>query len=475
MLHNQSTPLVPKRFYSPLDTSSPPLSREKEAQHAVFLGLLKICDESRLKLLLTRPTSMELSIDLISAITTTNLSDTEKFFAAGKHANFFPTRYEMDHDIKRVAIRYCNNHATNRQIPEEQKWKLFQLLIKHGAKAQWLVLQPYLSLDRLKQILSWGVDVNTHHLGVSILYIAGVDSSMGKTLYLLQHPKIDVNQRAADGAMDTPLHHLLANEHFEHATQYISSAKNKIYINLKDGEGKTPLLLAAKLRSFQMVSHILAEFQGRVDVDATDLEGRTALHYACAYGDVLMASALLTANANSEARDSKNRTPSNYAAFSKQAVEELLLSIEIHPDRDIKADRNALPWRLGDNEILASKENLEKYASPLMFCFNQDSNATSRAKNITLLEHYLATFSGKRVGQVCMEGHEAVACLLLTHRYDEPRSGILPTQPSSPVSFAQLSYTMISGFFKAMPNNNKKVKIFDMEEHAHGRQHKHLI
>lgn len=62
----------------------------------------------------------------------------------------------------------------------------------------------------------------------------------------------------------------------------------------------------------------LLEAEG-VNVDEADEEGRTALHFACGYGEIECAKALIAAKAKLDAVDNNKNTALHYAAGYGQA------------------------------------------------------------------------------------------------------------------------------------------------------------
>ena len=59
--------------------------------------------------------------------------------------------------------------------------------------------------------------------------------------------------------------------------------------------------------------------KGGADKDEKDAEGRPALHFACGYGELPCAEALIKAGADVDAKDGNENTPLHYAAGYGQA------------------------------------------------------------------------------------------------------------------------------------------------------------
>ena len=81
--------------------------------------------------------------------------------------------------------------------------------------------------------------------------------------------------------------------------------------NLRDSNGKTPLMLAAQKRHKEIVEYLIA--QG-ADINAQTKNGFTALFHTCIQGDDELAKLLIDSGADVNAREDGN-TPLMIAAF----------------------------------------------------------------------------------------------------------------------------------------------------------------
>jgi ankyrin repeat protein len=88
---------------------------------------------------------------------------------------------------------------------------------------------------------------------------------------------------------------------------------NKAKVNAKDGEGMTPLHLAAHRNDKELAELLLAN---KADVNAKDNYGDTPLHYAASHGNKDLAELLLANKAEINAKTDKCDTPLHYAVAS---------------------------------------------------------------------------------------------------------------------------------------------------------------
>ena len=89
-------------------------------------------------------------------------------------------------------------------------------------------------------------------------------------------------------------------------------------------EGEVTLHSAASAGDHDALTKLLGE--PGTDVNAKDEEGRTALHFACGYGEIACAEALLNAKADADATDKNANTALHYAAgYGRRDVVQLLV------------------------------------------------------------------------------------------------------------------------------------------------------
>jgi hypothetical protein len=92
----------------------------------------------------------------------------------------------------------------------------------------------------------------------------------------------------------------------------------------EEEEGELTLHSAASTGDHEALAVLLAA--PGCEVNAKDEEGRTALHFACGYGEIACAEALLAAKANADATDKNSNTALHYAAgYGRRDVVQLLV------------------------------------------------------------------------------------------------------------------------------------------------------
>jgi hypothetical protein len=92
----------------------------------------------------------------------------------------------------------------------------------------------------------------------------------------------------------------------------------------EEEEGELTLHSAASQGDHEALAVLLAA--PGCEVNAKDEEGRTALHFACGYGEIACAEALLSAKADADATDKNSNTALHYAAgYGRRDVVQLLV------------------------------------------------------------------------------------------------------------------------------------------------------
>ena len=205
-------------------------------------------------------------------------------------------------------------------------------------------------------LLDAGVNVNLNRDGFSALHVSVIakrlaEAGRAEAIELLCQRGVDVNLSHVQ--YGTAMHVAMANETFNdhevHSVPRIlcrTMPAGAFDWSIRDGEGKTPLLLATKLRSFTLVSLVLDQMALRgtahlaAVIDVPDDQGRTPLHFASLYGDIESARALLAAGAGVQLRDLRGRLASQFASMDGAVVRATLREIHVDADRDERALRN---------------------------------------------------------------------------------------------------------------------------------------
>ncbi len=408
-------PIIPKK-YSEFVVKAPDCP-EVIRKHIVLITLLAVGTIEALNDLFTKS-----SCDIVAQFKN-NIFTTPELKA--EFLRDFPQRYAMDDDIKLVAIAYMPLFKETHGWTEDRCQQLTEVLIANGANCMTILLNPNVNLHTIKKVVSvGGTQVLAHNYkGYNALHaVISSRDILEKVAYLVKNG-VDVNGCSLDPTMPigTPLHLFIANESFSLVSTLIELAHDKIDINIKDGEQKAPLLLAAKIRSSRIVSLILETFPKRVDVNTVDAKKRTPLHFACAYGDREMAQLLVTAGADVNAQDHRGNTPLHYACAKLNSVRAMLESIEIHPDRDAGASRNAIVDSLYNpiqvsgeaKALLSTKANFDNYIGAIIKTLNSIDDARRSKREIAFIRQQHTALIGSSLIDTCMSGHLPVAQLLL--------------------------------------------------------------
>jgi ankyrin repeat protein len=132
-----------------------------------------------------------------------------------------------------------------------------------------------------------------------------------------------------DQNQKTPLHLALESGHIDMARYLIEQGAD---INLKDKDKATPLYNAAYLGNLEILDLLLKK--GASSINEGNFRGQTPLHFACEKGHPEVATLLLDAGANIEAKDMLGRTPLMITAMSRNME---VVKILIQRGADINA------------------------------------------------------------------------------------------------------------------------------------------
>ncbi|KAL0214443.1 hypothetical protein P9112_006627 [Eukaryota sp. TZLM1-RC] len=151
-------------------------------------------------------------------------------------------------------------------------------------------------------------DQNFDENDVSPLHIAckfGLDKIVVNLLSIFG---ADPNSIDSDG--NSPLHLISLSGNYSLALEVLKRGGN---LNLQDGKGKTPLMIAVENNHFDYCLTIINESEPLINVDIRDEEGNTLLHYIAIYGNDQLCVKLLSMGAYANAQNDKKRTPVHLA------------------------------------------------------------------------------------------------------------------------------------------------------------------
>ncbi len=326
-------------------------------------------------------------------------------------------------------IRYVNINP--HQISDAVMIDVLKVLISHGAVYHSFLITPKPDLSFIQKLLTAGADINLVLCGQTVLCLGIMIQSDDYFKFLFKNG-VNINIANTINGFGTPLHTATANELFNLCIELIDMAKTSKYpcdFSVKDGEGKTVLIIAVKTLSIELTEKVLAEDKSCVNL--SDNEGRTALHFACVLGQVAIAKALIKAGADVNAKDKKGNTPLHYATFDLPVVKAILSSISIDPDRDQYALRNAI--NISETQVITIRKSLAEDHYPglkftqfpkkstntsihgeVLWCReNQAYVASVLSSQPALKNAVLSKMTGKSIAEACFEGHRKVISLLI--------------------------------------------------------------
>jgi ankyrin repeat protein len=180
--------------------------------------------------------------------------------------------------------------------------------------------------------------------------------------------------------------------------------------NLKDEDGNTPLILAAKMRATKIVA-LLMEQSDKLSINETDNSGRTAIDYAFMLGDV----------ASFQLLQSKDATlSSSVTNSSEQTIRQVLKKVSIDPKRDEGAVNNIIVDAptvevrdiITREKKLATKDNMEWFISLL---HGQRNNRLRRGHPESIIQKEINFFLCQKKSMIgvplinaCLEGVETL-------------------------------------------------------------------
>lgn len=297
--------------------------------------------------------------------------------------------------------------------------------------------EPLSAADLLDMIKAQKVDINYSEDGVNPLHIAAImpfDQEERIALLLTQE---NVNMQTEHDFNNTPLHLLIANENSFASKLLIGLANSKhIYINykLQDANGRTPLLLAARLRQENIALVLVRQYERGEDIglDMVDKNGYNAFDYAIVFGQVELAQKLFELGA----RPSKVTTSQDVEDFGKDKLMMMLQEVEINGTRDERAAQNfihdenhqsdlimyidftPIPIRIPSTKNEDNKQRIQRLDDlPII-----DSSAMVNQHEMTLLPlarkktflYQYESFSGKSLVDACLEGQRTIKAKILS-------------------------------------------------------------
>lgn len=201
------------------------------------------------------------------------------------HALFFGYICAFCHYKQISLLHYtCNNdynlHAAS--------WLLVHVgadVNARDAKGKTPLMYAALLGDHVRLLLSHGADPNLcNHVGITALHQASYYGHETVVTQLLRQ-KININARTSNGR--TPLLLAVAKRRYAVAKLLVAHGAD---VSIGEKHAKTPLYFALRNQDFRMISLLVRH---GADVSTRDNAGCTALHFAAEHGDIALITFLL--------------------------------------------------------------------------------------------------------------------------------------------------------------------------------------
>jgi hypothetical protein len=165
----------------------------------------------------------------------------------------------------------------------------------------------------------------------------------------------NINKPLNSARQFTPLHYIIYSKSEGLAEYFINTVikDNPIDYTVKDAEGTTLLILAAKMLKVSLIVSMLRHPGARATINEKDIYGRTALHYAYALGQKDLIGILQkTDGIDLTVVDLNGIAPCEYLTTEESFVRSLLESVDINPKRYPFAQHNGMAFFM--NEMICA-------------------------------------------------------------------------------------------------------------------------
>ena len=254
-----------------------------------------------------------------------------------------PSDYAIENNYFDMIRLFCRKFTLNFPSPPED------LSCVLGSGLYFSITKKGKSLSTREILaISQTIPPGKNYMGYSLLLLITLYSKNFEAISLLIKEGEDPNAKACSyqplSFGNTPLHALIANEDKD-AIKFVDTvhqAGKKIDFTIRDDQGKTSLLLAAKIRKAELVQNLL-DRGAIVAINIPDNDGLNILHIACALGDIKTFEIIKNLddfNQLIEEKDKFDRSPADMLNLSEEDTKKLIKSIYINPDRDLLAPKN---------------------------------------------------------------------------------------------------------------------------------------
>lgn len=253
-----------------------------------------------------------------------------------------------DRLIARLLIRRFPGERIEQRIPESDLVYRLGIDFYHQMHKSLITSKSTAEIIALSKIIPPGY----RYMGYTLLHYVAQFTNDFDAIYELIKLGEDPNQQVSAfqylSFCNTSLHNYLANESIEESMRFIDiviKSGKKLDFKLQDDEGKTALLLAAKIRQSRCV-HFLLERGAEDSIFICDANKRNILHVICIMGDIDSFHLIQKIGCFSvllEQQDSGGKKPKDLLTLSQSETESFIKSIYIDPTRDLNAPSNTAP------------------------------------------------------------------------------------------------------------------------------------
>ncbi|KAK6708305.1 hypothetical protein SNK04_009268 [Fusarium graminearum] len=276
-------------------------------------------------------------------------------------------------------------------LKETGKWT--KHLLQNGANANATDIRDWTPLHYAVLHDSWSAieelfegGANMRAIGVdgkTPLHLAAMENSWLITEKLLSHPSQPADQLATDNFGRAPIHLAITQRYPVSIVVRCLSAS----VEVKDREGRTPLLLAALHENIDAINY-LAEIGANLDQRILNNDAETVLHWASRVGKTDIVSELIRYGATVDMRNGASWTPLHYASRRGHAdIVDILIKNGANVNATNKYDETPLLYAAEGGHMEIVKILTEEAKIELNIKRTSDSNKNNAMEAAIMAGH----------------------------------------------------------------------------------------
>ena len=331
------------------------------------------------------------------------------------------------------------NDLNIRSFPAEKIQEIINAFIKAGALYEHLFVNPKLTIEDLITYISylgnWILNAKVSNLPFLAAFVSG-DQRASATLLKI---KLSI-QRGADPNLThethgTVLHIALANESVELALSLINlfeELKCNFDYSIRDGEGKTVLMLATLLNQKPVIERLAVLHTQKKDigVNIQDTIGRTPLMIAAVLWRPKIIKILYDLGADLEICDSNGTNIDGYLNANATTISAILKSIFVEAERSVSAPHNwiyfndpmSLPMAYDESDEPEKRILISKKAKHWALIEKVLNIARTQKDNPSLymhIFHQVKSLAEESVLENCLKGQKLAKFMIETYRKEK--------------------------------------------------------